>query len=166
MSASAPFDLVVRGGTVFDGTGAEGKVADVAIKDGIIAAVGKINGGGTEAIYAKGLIVTPGFVDVHTHYDGQSIWSSRLAPSSSHGVTTVITGNCGVGFAPCRKDDHELLINTMEGVEDIPEVVMTKALTWEWETVPEFLQAVAARADDIDLRLYLAPFAARGFGVG
>src|SRR5437879_6076421 len=111
MADNTPFDLVIRAGTVFDGTGADGRIADVAIKDGVIVAVGAVAGRGKEEIAAAGLMVTPGFVDLHTHYDGQSIWSQNMASSSSHGVTTVIVGNCGVGFAPCRKDDHQLLVN-------------------------------------------------------
>ncbi len=150
-----PFDLVIRGGMVFDGTGAEGRIADVAIRDGVIAEVGNVSGRGRGDIDAKGLIVTPGFVDLHTHYDGQSIWSQTMDSSSAHGVTTVITGNCGVGFAPCRKEDHDLLIGFMEGVEDIPEIVMTKGLTWDWETFPQFLDAVASRPHDIDIGAYL-----------
>jgi N-acyl-D-aspartate/D-glutamate deacylase len=117
---AAEFDCVIRGGTVVDGTGHDPVVADVAIRDGKIAAVGKIAGKGTQEIDASGRLVTPGFIDIHTHYDGQAIWSTRMNPSSSHGVTTVVMGNCGVGFAPCRKADHDMLINVMEGVEDIP----------------------------------------------
>src|SRR5579862_8360319 len=104
------FDTVIRGGTVADGTGAEIRQADVAVKNGKIAAVGRFSGSGSEEIDAKGLLVTPGFVDVHTHYDGQLTWSERLSPSSSHGVTTVVAGNCGVGFAPCRERDREALV--------------------------------------------------------
>ena len=94
-------------------------------------------GTASEEIDAKGKLVTPGFVDIHTHYDGQAVWSDRLSPSSSHGVTTVVGGNCGVGFAPCRPEHRELLVSVMEGVEDIPEVVMTEGLTWDWETFPD-----------------------------
>ncbi len=105
--------------------------------DGVIAAVGDINGSAaTREIDASGLLVTPGFVDLHTHYDGQSIWSERLTPSSAHGVTTVVMGNCGVGFAPCRQEDHDVLVDVMAGVEDIPGVVMTDGLPWNWETFP------------------------------
>ncbi|MCB2063536.1 MAG: amidohydrolase family protein, partial [Novosphingobium sp.] len=148
------FDMVIRGGTVVDGTGAEPYAADVAIKDGLIAAVGKIDGSGAEEIDATGLVVTPGFIDLHTHYDGQAIWSERLNPSSGHGVTTVVMGNCGVGFAPCRPSDRDLLVMTMEGVEDIPGVVMAEGLTWEWESFPEFMAALEARRRDIDVAVF------------
>ena len=120
MQAAA--DLVIRGGTVFDGGGGDPFVADIAITDGKIVAVGAAPERGREEIDARGKIVTPGFIDVHTHYDGQLIWSNQLSPSSSHGVTTVVTGNCGVGFAPCRPEDHTRLIKLLEGVEDMPEV--------------------------------------------
>jgi len=116
----ADFDLVIRGGTVADGTGAGTREADVAVKDGKIAAVGQLSGKGSEEIAAKGLLVTPGFVDIHTHYDGQATWDSRLQPSSWHGVTTAVMGNCGVGFAPVKTSDRQRLIELMEGVEDIP----------------------------------------------
>ena len=152
---SKQYDLVIRGGLVVDGTGEEPFVADVAVKDGRIAFVGPDAGAGAEEIDAGGRIVTPGFVDVHTHYDGQAIWSNRLSPSSSHGVTTVVAGNCGVGFAPCRTEDHARLISVMEGVEDIPGVVMADGLPWDWETFPEYLDALDARARDIDIAVYL-----------
>jgi N-acyl-D-amino-acid deacylase len=144
------YDLIIRGGTVVDGSGGAPFEADVAISGGKIAAVGKISGQGHEEISAKGKIVTPGFVDIHTHYDGQITWENTLAPSSHHGVTTVLMGNCGVGFAPCQPSDRERLIKLMEGVEDIPEVVMTEGLPWNWQTFPEYMDALAARACDID----------------
>ena len=116
------YDLIIRNGTIVDGLGGEPFVGDVAVQDGAIAAVGSVNGSGAQReIDATGLLVTPGFVDLHTHYDGQSIWSERLTPSSAHGVTTVVMGNCGVGFAPCRQEDHDVLVDVMAGVEDIPE---------------------------------------------
>ena len=146
----ADYDIVIRGGTVVDGTGSEPFVADVAVKDGRIAEVGKVTGKGAEEIDADGRIVTPGFVDVHTHYDGQITWEHRLAPSSDHGVTTVVMGNCGVGFAPIRKTDHQIAVKLMEGVEDIPEVVMTAGVPWNWETFPEYLDAIEQRESDID----------------
>src|SRR5688572_20714394 len=124
------YDIVVRGGTVVDGTGGEPFEADVAVKDGRIAAVGRVTGSGAEEIDAREKFVTPGFVDIHTHYDGQASWDERMQPSSWHGVTTVLMGNCGVGFAPCRPGDRELLIRLMEGVEDIPEPVMAAGLPW------------------------------------
>jgi N-acyl-D-aspartate/D-glutamate deacylase len=136
---SADLDLVIRNGTIADGTGGALRDADIAVKDGRIAAIGQISARGTEEIDAKHLIVAPGFVDVHTHYDGQAIWSEELAPSSAHGVTTAVMGNCGVGFAPCRKSDQDMLINVMEGVEDIPGVVMAEGLPWDWETFPDYM---------------------------
>ena len=119
------YDLVLRGGVVFDGAGGTGFQADVGVRDGVIVAIGQGLAAGAEEIDAKGRIVTPGFVDIHTHYDGQATWSSQLGPSSGHGVTTVVMGNCGVGFAPCRRQDHDRLIRLMEGVEDIPFPVLT-----------------------------------------
>lgn len=151
----ADHDLVIRNGTLADGTGGPLRDADIAIKNGRIAAIGAIPGTGTDEIDARGRIVTPGFVDVHTHYDGQAVWSREMAPSSSHGVTTAVMGNCGVGFAPCRREDHEMLINVMEGVEDIPGVVMAEGLPWSWETFPQYLDVVAAGSRDIDVAAYL-----------
>jgi N-acyl-D-aspartate/D-glutamate deacylase len=160
------FDRIVRGGTVVDGTGREAFEADIAIRDGRIAAVGRVSGSAADEIDARGFLVTPGFVDIHTHYDGQAIWSERLLPSSLHGVTTVVTGNCGVGFAPCRPSDHALLVQVMEGVEDIPEVVMTNGLTWDWETFPEFLDALDKRRHDIDIATQLPHSALRVYVMG
>jgi len=148
-------DLVIRGGTVVDGTGAAGFQADVAIDDGRISAIGQVAGRGREEIDAGGLAVTPGFVDVHTHYDGQITWENRLSPSSGHGVTTVVMGNCGVGFAPVRPGHHELVIKLMEGVEDIPEVVMTTGVPWNWESFPDYLDALERRESDIDFATQL-----------
>ena len=150
----AHYDIIIRGGLVADGTGAEPKLADVAVANGVIQAVGSISGTATEEIDASGLLVTPGFIDLHTHYDGQAVWSERMNPSSSHGVSTVILGNCGVGFAPCRPGDRELLCATMEGVEDIPGVVMKEGLTWDWETFPEFMDVLAAKPRDIDIAVF------------
>jgi N-acyl-D-aspartate/D-glutamate deacylase len=145
------FDLVIRGGTVVDGLGSAPVEADVAVKDGRIAAVGKVEGSGAEEIDARGVLVTPGFVDVHTHYDGQATWDSRLAPSSMHGVTTVVAGNCGVGFAPVHAKDHEVLIELMEGIEDIPGTALHDGLEWNWETFGEYLNVLGARSWDIDV---------------
>ncbi|OBG71051.1 MULTISPECIES: amidohydrolase family protein [unclassified Mycobacterium] len=150
------YDLVIRNGTIVDGLGGEPFVGDVGVRDGVIAAVGDVNGEAAEReIDATGLLVTPGFVDLHTHYDGQSIWSERLTPSSAHGVTTVVMGNCGVGFAPCRQEDHDVLVDVMAGVEDIPGVVMTDGLPWTWETFPEYLDALDSGRRDIDVAAYL-----------
>ncbi|HEV7158275.1 MAG TPA: amidohydrolase family protein [Caulobacteraceae bacterium] len=160
------YDLVIRGGEVFDGSGEAGLEADVAVKDGVIAEVGKIAGEGTEEIDARGHIVTPGFVDIHTHYDGQATWDQRMQPSSWHGVTTVVMGNCGVGFAPCRADDHDRLVRLMEGVEDIPFPVLSEGLPWNWESYPDYLDALAARAFDVDIGSQLPHAALRVFVMG
>ena len=144
------FDLVIRGATIVDGTGGEPFEGDVAVKDGRIAAVGQVAGKGAEEIDASGRIVTPGFIDVHTHYDGQITWENRLQPSSDHGVTTVVMGNCGVGFAPVRPGDHNLVIRLMEGVEDIPDVVMEEGVPFNWESFPDYLDALDKRESDID----------------
>lgn len=148
---AARFDLVIRNGMVVDGTGAEPYAADVAIRADRIAEVGRVAGSGREELDAGSLLVTPGFVDVHTHYDGQVTWTPQLSPSSLHGVTTVVTGNCGVGFAPCRPHERELLVKVMEGVEDIPEPVLAQGVQWEWETFPEYLDALAKRRFDVDV---------------
>ncbi len=144
-------DLVIRGGTVVDGSGAAPFEADVAIEGGRIAAIGRVAEQGREEIRAEGLLVTPGFVDIHTHYDGQAVWDSHLAPSAWHGVTTALMGNCGVGFAPCRAADREKLIELMEGVEDIPGPILHEGLDWRWETFPEYLDALDAKPRDIDI---------------
>jgi len=159
-------DLLIRGGLVVDGTGAEPFEADVAVAGDRIVAVGKLNGGAREEIDARGQVVTPGFVDIHTHYDGQATWESRLVPSSSHGVTTVVMGNCGVGFAPCRPDQHELLIKLMEGVEDIPHPVLVDGLPWTWESYPEYLDFLAARRYDMDICGYVPHAPVRVYVMG
>ena len=160
------YDLIIRGGTIHDGTGADPVVGDVAIKDGLIAAIGDVTGDAAEVIDAAGKIVTPGFVDVHTHFDGQVTWDDRLSPSSGHGVTTAVMGNCGVGFAPCRPAQRGDLVKLMEGVEDIPEVVMTAGLPWNWETFPEYLDALAARKLDIDIAAQVPHSALRVYVMG
>lgn len=159
-------DLVIRGGTIVDGTGGAPYLADLAVADGRIAGIGDVAETAREEIDATGLIVTPGFVDIHTHYDGQATWSDRLAPSSGHGVTTVVIGNCGVGFAPCRPADREALINVMEGVEDIPEAVMARGLPWNWESFPDFLDALDARQWDIDVAAYVPHSPVRVYAMG
>jgi N-acyl-D-aspartate/D-glutamate deacylase len=149
------YDLIIRNGTIVDGLGGEPFVGDVAVSNGVIAAVGVVDGDAAREIDATGLLVTPGFVDLHTHYDGQAIWSDRMTPSSAHGVTTAVMGNCGVGFAPCRAEDHDVLVDVMAGVEDIPGVVMVDGLPWDWETFPEYLDALESRMRDIDVAAYL-----------
>jgi N-acyl-D-aspartate/D-glutamate deacylase len=149
------YDLVIRGGTIVDGSGGAPYPGDVGVRGDRIVAVGDIAGDGSAEIDATGMLVTPGFVDVHTHYDGQVTWEHRLAPSSQHGVTTVIMGNCGVGFAPARRSDHELVIKLMEGVEDVPEVVMEHGLPWNWETFPQYLDALGERETDVDFAAQL-----------
>jgi N-acyl-D-aspartate/D-glutamate deacylase len=136
------FDLVVRGGTVIDGTGSPRRTADVAVRDGIVVEVGRVEGRGAREVDASGALVTPGFVDIHAHYDGQATWSPTLDPSSWHGVTTAVFGNCGVGFAPVHDEDHDRLISLMEGVEDIPGAALHEGLRWNWNSMAEFLDAL------------------------
>ena len=159
-------DLAIRGGLVFDGRGGEGCIADIGIMGDRIVQVGGSVPASMKEIDASGLIVTPGFVDIHTHYDGQVIWTDRLTPSTAHGVTTIVIGNCGVGFAPCRPGDREALVELMAGVEDIPEVVMTDGLSWEWESYPQYLDAVAARPHDVDIASYIPHSALRVYVMG
>ena len=157
-------DIVIRGGTILDGTGKAAFSGDVAIAGGKISAVGGKQGPARREIDANGLMVTPGWVDVHTHYDGQALWDPLLAPSCWHGVTTVMFGNCGVGFAPVKKHHRQALMDLMEGVEEIPNPVLSAGLTWEWETFPEFMDAldrrervidVAAQAAHLPMRVYV-----------
>ena len=162
----ADFDLVIRGGTVIDGTGGPPIEADVALSGTRIAAIGKIVGAGREEINAKGKLVTPGFVDIHTHYDAQAVWDDHLSPSSSHGVTTAVMGNCGVGFAPCKPADRQKLVELMEGVEDIPGAVMNEGLTWSWESFGEYLTALERKTRDIDVCALLPHAAVRVFVMG
>jgi N-acyl-D-aspartate/D-glutamate deacylase len=147
---ASAYDIVIRRGTIMDGNGGTPYVGDVAVKDGRIAAVGTVSGTGKEEIDATGLSVTPGFVDIHTHYDGQAMWDSHLAPSSWHGVTTVVMGNCGVGFAPVRKNTQDAVVALMEGVEDLPGPCLNEGLDWTWESFAEYLTALERRRHDID----------------
>src|SRR5438067_612567 len=149
------YDLVIRNGSIVDGSGGAPYAGDVAVLGDRIVAVGQVEGDGRTELDASGLAVTPGFVDVHTHYDGQVTWEHTLAPSSQHGVTTVVMGNCGVGFAPARSTDHELVIKLMEGVEDIPEAVMAEGVPWNWESFPQYLDALSQREADIDFAAQL-----------
>jgi N-acyl-D-aspartate/D-glutamate deacylase len=144
-------DIVIRGGTILDGTGAPSFTGDVAIDGDKIVAVGGKAGPAKRVVEADGLLVTPGWVDVHTHYDGQATWDPVLAPSSWHGVTTILFGNCGVGFAPVRQEHRTELIDLMEAVEDIPGTALTEGLNWEWESFPDYLDALARMPRTIDV---------------
>jgi len=159
-------DLVIRGGTIVDGTGEAPFTADVAIDGDRVTLVGDVKAEGREEIDATGKIVTPGFVDVHTHYDGQATWDDEMAPSSWHGVTTVVMGNCGVGFAPARKDKHDWLIGLMEGVEDIPGTALAEGLPWNWETFPEYLDALEGLPRTIDVATHVPHGAVRAYVLG
>ena len=158
--------LVIRNGTIIDGTGGEPYEADLAITDGKISAIGGTIPKASEEIDARGKLVTPGFVDVHTHYDAQVTWSDRLSPSSWNGVTTILMGNCGVGFAPCHESQRDMLVKLMEGVEDIPEVVLTEGLPWNWHSFPDFLNALAARRYDVDIAAQVPHAALRVYVMG
>ena len=157
----AEHDLVIRGGTVIDGTGAEPRTADVAIDGDRITEVGRVSGTGRRELSADGLLVTPGIVDIHCHYDGQATWDNRLQPSSWHGVTTVVMSNCGVGFAPVKTEDQDRLIELMEGVEDIPGAALHEGLSWEWKSFPEYLDAVDSIPHDLDIGAQLPHGAVR-----
>ncbi len=158
--------LVIRGGLVVDGTGAEPVEADVGIAGDRIVTVGRIARRGTQEIDARGQIVTPGFVDPHTHYDAQVMWANHLTPSSCNGVTTAMIGNCGVGFAPCMPEQRDMLVRLMEGVEDIPEPVLTEGLPWDWQSFPEYLDRVDARRFDVDVAAQVPHAALRVFVMG
>ncbi len=150
------FDLIIRGGRVVDGTGAPARECDIGVKGGVITAMEPgLTGSAAREINADGQLVTPGFIDVHTHYDGQATWDNHLNPSSNLGTTTVVMGNCGVGFAPCRPEDHDVLIELMEGVEEIPGTAMAEGIPWNWESFGEYLDALEARERDIDIAALL-----------
>ncbi len=159
-------DLVIRGGTIVDGSGAPAFTGDIAIDSGRISLVGQVTGKGHEEIDATGLTVTPGFVDIHTHYDGQATWDQEMAPSSWHGVTTVVMGNCGVGFAPAHPDRHQWLIGLMEGVEDIPGTALAEGMTWDWESFPEYLSALEKLPRTIDVGTHVPHGAVRAYVMG
>ena len=162
----AEHDLVIRGGFIVDGSGMPGREADIAIHAGKVVELGEVSGAGREELDAKGKLVAPGFVDIHTHYDGQVTWGDALSPSSNHGVTTAIMGNCGVGFAPVHTQDHDRLIRLMEGVEDIPFPVLAEGLPWNWESFPDYLDSLEDRAFDIDFGAQLPHAALRVYVMG
>jgi N-acyl-D-aspartate/D-glutamate deacylase len=159
-------DLVIRGGTIVDGSGGAPFVGDVAVDGDRVSRVGTVDAGGRTEIDATGRIVAPGFVDIHTHYDGQATWDAEMAPSSWHGVTTVVMGNCGVGFAPARPDRHEWLIALMEGVEDIPGTALAEGLTWDWETFPQYLDALEKLPRAVDVGTHVPHGAVRAYVMG
>jgi N-acyl-D-amino-acid deacylase len=167
------YDLKITGGTVVDGTGADRFRADIGVKDGRIVEVRRLNGNdadlegeAADTLDATGRIVAPGFVDIHTHYDGQVSWDPLLEPSSLHGVTTVVGGNCGVGFAPVTPGREQWLIELMEGVEDIPGSALAEGITWQWESFPEYLDAIEKRPLAVDFGTQIAHGAVRGYAMG
>ncbi|MCA9668467.1 MAG: amidohydrolase family protein [Myxococcales bacterium] len=160
------YDIKIKGGTIIDGTGRERYSGDVGITDGRIVAVGKVDGDAKREIDADGALVTPGFTDIHTHYDGQVSWDDELSPSCLHGVTTAVMGSCGVGFAPVRKTDHDRLIQLMEGVEDIPGSALAEGLTWNWESFPEYMDAIDAFPHAIDFAVQVPHDALRVYVMG
>ena len=159
-------DLIIKNGVIVDGTGAGRFRGDVAVKDGRIVEVGEVSGAAARTLDADGAMVTPGFVDIHTHYDGQVTWDSVLAPSSINGVTSAAMGNCGVGFAPARVEKHDWLINLLEGVEDIPGTALAEGLTWDWESFPDYLNALAGRRYTMDIGAHLPHAALRAYVMG
>lgn len=159
-------DLLIKGGRIVDGTGAPAYTGDVAVKDGRIAEVGKVEGSARQVVNADGLMVSPGWVDIHTHYDGQASWDPQMTPSSWHGVTTAVMGNCGVGFAPAKVHQRQWMLELMEGVEDIPGAVLAEGVKWEWETFPEYMQAMAKIPRAIDLAAQIPHAAVRVYVMG
>src|SRR6201993_373008 len=159
-------DIVIRGGRIIDGTGRAAHTGDVAIDGARIAEVGGKPGPGKREIDADGLLVTPGWVDVHTHYDGQAVWDPVLAPSSWHGVTTILFGNCGVGFAPVRREHRAGLIELMEAIEDIPGTALAEGLQWDWESFPEYLDALDRMSRTIDVAAQIPHHPLRVFAMG
>ena len=159
-------DLIIRNGTLVDGTGAPPVRGDIAIDGDRIVEVGTVTGSARKEIDAQGMVVTPGWVDIHTHYDGQATWDPLLAPSSWHGVTTAIMGNCGVGFAPVRPQDHNFLIELMEGVDDIPGAALAEGIDWQWERFPEYLDALESKKRAIDVGVHVPHGAVRAYVLG
>jgi N-acyl-D-aspartate/D-glutamate deacylase len=159
-------DLVIRGGTVVDGTGSPARTADVAIDGGIVIEVGRVDGAARRELDADGLLVTPGFVDVHTHFDGQATWDPHLTPSCWHGVTTAVLGNCGVGFAPVRPGGQQHLVELMEGVEDIPGTALHEGIQWSWESFPEYLDALERMPRAVDVGAMVPHAALRTYVMG
>ena len=149
------YDLKIINGLVFDGEGNDPVAANVAVRGGIIVEIGACDGDATEVLDAAGQIVTPGFIDLHTHYDGQMSWDADMQPSINHGVSTVVMGSCGVGFAPVRANDREKLVRIMEGVEDIPGTALTEGITWDWETLPEYMDALDAKPHSVDFAVQI-----------
>jgi N-acyl-D-amino-acid deacylase len=160
------FDLLIKGGQVVDGRGGEPFTADIAVQNGLIVEIGQINNQAKQTVHADGALVTPGWVDVHTHYDGQATWDPYLTPSNQHGVTTAVMGNCGVGFAPVKPDKRDWLISVMEGVEDIPGSVLSEGIDWQWESFPEYLDALAAKPHAIDIGTQIPHSALRTYVMG